>query len=108
MTDRLAALSVLATIAGSVREEALAAFGARYADEPLVLDKWFAIQASIAEPETLGRVERLMGHPAFSLDNPNRVRSLVGSFAMQNQTQFHRADGAGYDFLADSVLRSTV
>jgi aminopeptidase N len=105
MTDRLAALNVLATIPGAAREEALASFGARYAEEPLVLDKWFAIQASIAEPETLGRVERLMGHPAFSLNNPNRVRSLVGSFAMQNMTEFHRADGAGYDFLADLVLR---
>ena len=58
-------------------------------------------------PDTLDRVKRLMSHPAFSLGNPNRVRSLVGSFAMANPTQFHRPDGAGYDFLADMVLRST-
>ena len=106
MTDRLAALSVLTTIPGAAREEAIARFGERYRNEPLVIDKWFTLQAAIPEDGTLDRVKRLMEHPAFSLGNPNRVRSLIGSFAMLNQVQFNRADGAGYQFLASIVLRT--
>jgi len=105
MTDRLAALAILAVTPSDVREDALASFGERYRDEPLILDKWFAIQATIPEGTTLARIRELMSHPAFALTNPNRVRSLVGSFALNNPTQFHRADGAGYDFLADLVLQ---
>ncbi len=104
MTDRLAALSILSHLAGRAREDALAAFGMRYADEPLVIDKWFAIQAAIPEAGTLERVRKLMNHPAFSFSNPNRVRSLVGVFAMGNPTQFHRTDGAGYALVAETVL----
>ena len=69
-----------------------------------MLDKWFALQAMIPEADALDRIRRLMEHPAFSLTNPNRVRSLVGSFSVGNPTQFHRRDGAGYAFLADTVL----
>jgi aminopeptidase N len=105
MTDRIAAFAVLTTLPGEARERAIAAFGERYRDEPLVLDKWFALQAAIQEPGTLDRVQALMSHPAFSITNPNRVRSLIGSFASGNATQFHRADGAGYDFLAGIVLQ---
>ncbi|HEY7386147.1 MAG TPA: aminopeptidase N, partial [Beijerinckiaceae bacterium] len=104
MTDRLAALAVLTTIPGDVREQAVARFAERYRDEPLVLDKWLALQAMIPESDTLERVRGLMGHPSFSITNPNRVRSLVGSFALNNPTQFNRADGAGYAFLADIAL----
>ena len=104
MTDRLAALAVLAQIAGEKREDAFTAFYDRYADEPLVLDKWFALQATIPEADTLDRVRGLMNHAAFAFSNPNRVRALIGSFALGNPTQFHRPDGAGYSFLADSVL----
>ena len=71
--------------------------------EPLILDKWFALQAQIPEAGTLERVRELMSHHAFSLRNPNRVRALIGGFAA-NATQFNRADGAGYAFLADVVL----
>ena len=67
-----------------------------------MLDKWLMAQALIAEPETLDRVKRLMQHPAFSLGNPNRVRALIGGFAA-NLTQFNRADGEGYGFVADMV-----
>jgi aminopeptidase N len=95
----------LTAIPGDAREKALANFGERYRDEPLVLDKWFTLQATIEEPETLARIETLLNHPAFALSNPNRVRSLVGSFAMANQTQFNRADGAGYRFIAATILR---
>jgi aminopeptidase N len=105
MTDRLASLSILTTLPGDAREDALRQFGTRYRHEPLVLDKWFTLQAAIPEDGTLDRVRRLMEHPAFSLGNPNRVRSLIGSFAMLNQVQFNRADGSGYEFLADLVLR---
>ncbi|WP_349370884.1 aminopeptidase N [Salinarimonas sp.] len=104
MTDRLAALGVAAlTPETPKREEMLGDFRSRFADEPLVLDKWFALQAAMPEAGTLARVERLMGDPAFSLTNPNRVGALIGAFALSNPTQFHRADGAGYAFVADKV-----
>ncbi|WP_375464664.1 aminopeptidase N [uncultured Methylobacterium sp.] len=103
MTDRLAALGVIAQIPGEAREAALAAFGAAYADEPLVLDKWFAIQATIAEAGTLARIADLAQHPAFAMGNPNRVRALIGSFAFGNPTQFARTDGAGFTLVADAV-----
>ena len=104
MTDRLAGLSTLALLPGEAREAALAAFAERYADEPLVLDKWFAIQATIPEDGTIERVRGLQAHPAFAMTNPNRVRALVGSFALANPTQFNRADGAGFALVADTVL----
>jgi aminopeptidase N len=69
-----------------------------------VLDKWFQIQASIPGPQSVERVEALMRHPAFSIANPNRVRSLVGAFSTANQTGFHRADGGGYRLFTDTVL----
>jgi len=87
-----------------VREQAIGEFAERYRDDPLVLDKWLSLQAMIPESGTLDRMRRLMNHPGFSLTNPNRVRALVGSFALNNATQFHRPDGAGYEFLADIVL----
>ena len=68
------------------------------------MDKWFAIQASKPGAETINRVRSLMDHPAFSMTNPNKVRSLIGSFAMANPTGFHAADGAGYRFHADRVI----
>ena len=103
MTDRLAALGTLSLIPGEAREAALAAFGEAYAHEPLVLDKWFAIQAAIPEPGTLDRISELKRHSAFAMTNPNRVRALVGSFAFGNPTQFARADGAGFALVADTV-----
>ncbi len=104
MTDKIAALGVIAARPGAEREAALDTFYKTYASEPLVIDKWFALQAMIPEPETLARVKRLMEHPAFSLGNPNRVRALVGAFAAGNQTQFNAPDGSGYDFIVNAVL----
>ena len=104
MTDEIAALGALARTAGPAREDALEAFYARHASEPLVIDKWFALQAMIPADDTLDRIRRLMGHPAFSLANPNRVRSLIGAFAAGNQTRFNAPDGGGYDFVAGIVL----
>jgi aminopeptidase N len=104
MTDRLAALSTLSLHDVPERAAAIEDFYVRYSDDPLVVDKWFALQAAIPEPATLDRVRALTSHPAFSLANPNRVRSLVGAFAQTNHTQFNRSDGQGYDFIADHVL----
>jgi aminopeptidase N len=103
MTERFAALAVLALTPGAAREQALEAFARSHAADPLILDKWFVLQAQIPEKETLARVRGLMGHHAFSLANPNRVRSLIGGFCA-NQTQFNRRDGAGYALLAEVVL----
>jgi aminopeptidase N len=104
MTDRLAALATLTQHGGPARERALADFYARYRDHALVIDKWFALQATIPDDGALDRVRDLTKHPAFSYSNPNRMRSLIATFAMSNPSQFHREDGQGYDFIADTVL----
>ena len=103
MTDRMAALATLSLHAVPEREPALADFYARYAADALVIDKWFSLQALIPEPAVLDKVRALTAHPAFSFANPNRVRALIGAFAA-NATQFNRADGAGYGFIADTLL----
>ena len=102
MTERLGALTAIAFKPDDAREHALEGFGRRYAAEPLILDKWFALQAHIPERETLERVRALMNHHAFSLANPNRVRALIGGFTA-NQTQFNRPDGAGFALLEEVV-----
>jgi aminopeptidase N len=104
MTDRMAALVTLSLHEVPEREHALADFYTRYASDALVVDKWFSLQATIPQPNTLENVRRLTAHPAFSPANPNRVRALIGAFAQGNTTQFNRADGLGYDFVADTVL----
>jgi aminopeptidase N len=104
MTDRFAALAVLAQHDVPERERALAAFYARFEHDPLVTDKWLALQAQIPEPATLARVQDLTTHPSFSMANPNRVRALIGAFASGNPSQFNRTDGRGYAFVADVVL----
>ncbi len=103
MTEHFGALTQIVLKPNSAREHALEAFSRRYAMEPLVLDKWFALQAQIPERETLDRVRALMNHRGFSLSNPNRVRALIGGFT-SNHTQFNRADGAGYAFLEEIVV----
>jgi aminopeptidase N len=103
MTDRIAALGTLANGDFIERAQALAAFHARYRDNPLVIDKWFTTQALSVRPDTAEQVVALLGHPDFTLNNPNRFRSLVGAFSV-NQRAFHRADGAGYDLLADQII----
>jgi aminopeptidase N len=104
MTDRLAALNALALRPGPRFEEALSMFEAAYRDDPLVLDKWFAIQAAVSHRDTLARVKRLMQHPGFSMRTPNRVYALISSFAHGNLTEFNRPDGASYDFIGDLVV----
>ncbi|MBV8778338.1 MAG: aminopeptidase N, partial [Alphaproteobacteria bacterium] len=104
MTDVLAALSVLSDIDGPERAAALDAFYARWRDDPLVVDKWFALQARSSLPGTIAAVKLLTRHPAFTRSNPNRLRALVGTFAQANPLHFHDALGSGYAFLADEVL----
>ncbi len=72
----------------------------RWKANPLVIDKWFATQASSPRSDALARVERLRAHEDFNLKNPNRVRSLAAAFAMRNPRAFHTANGDGYRFLA--------
>ncbi|MGA9948911.1 MAG: aminopeptidase N, partial [Xanthobacteraceae bacterium] len=104
MTDRMAALDTLSQHDRPERKQAVEDFYKRYADDPLIIDKWLSLQAAIPEAATLDRVKALTEHPAFSVANPNRVRALIGSFAQVNHTQFNRADGKGFDFVADFVL----
>jgi aminopeptidase N len=104
MTDRMAAVATLSLHDVPERETALGDFYARYALDALVVDKWFSLQATTPQSGTLENVRRLTAHPAFSFGNPNRVRALIGAFAQGNTTQFNRADGLGYDFVADTVL----
>jgi aminopeptidase N len=104
MTDRLAALGLLTESDVAGRDAALRAFYERWQGEDLVIDKWFTIQAMAQRPDALDVVERLRHHPAFKLKNPNRMRALIAAFAAGNPTGFHRADGAGYAFIAERVL----
>ena len=103
MTDAMAALAALANSDCAERAPALERFHARWKGEPLVVDKWLAVQAGSRLPGTLAEVKRLTGHPAFDIRNPNKVYSLIRTFG-GNQVRFHGADGAGYAFLADQVL----
>jgi aminopeptidase N len=104
MTDRMAALGTLSLHDVPERAAALADFYRRYSGDALIVDKWFSLQAMIPQADTLEKVRGLTAHPAFSFANPNRVRALIGAFSAGNPTQFNRADGAGYDFVADTVL----
>ncbi|MDW7747223.1 aminopeptidase N [Halomonas sp.] len=105
MTDVRHALTLLVhSSRGDIADPALKAFGETWAHDPLVMDQWFAIQVTRPQPDVLDRVTFLMQHPAFSLKNPNKVRALIGTFANQNPVNFHRADGAGYRLLADTVI----
>ncbi|MCO5730883.1 aminopeptidase N [Rhizobium sp. SSA_523] len=106
MTDMVQALTILAHRFPDATEtaEALSAFLQRFEENPLVLDKWFAIQATIPGRDALARVKALLQDARYVASNPNRVRSLVGAFAFSNPTGFNRADGEGYRFLAEQIL----
>ncbi|UEM04022.1 aminopeptidase N [Skermanella rosea] len=104
MTDVIAALGLLADTRLPQREAALRRFYDLWKDEPLVVDKWFSIQAMSERPETLDEVTALLAHPAFEIRNPNKVYALIGGFAGGNPVRFHDAGGGGYRFLADQVL----
>jgi aminopeptidase N len=103
MTDRQGALGVLVSLEAAAREAALEAFYDRFQHEPLVLDKWFALQASAQRGDTLDAVRELAQHSDFTLANPNRLRALAGTFG-GNHWAFHHPSGGGYGFLADMIL----
>ncbi len=99
MTDSQAALSAAVNANLSVATALLSDWEAKWHHDGLVMDKWFTIQASRSDKDVLTRVQGLMTHPSFTMNNPNRVRALVGSFAQLNPVAFHRIDGSGYQFL---------
>jgi aminopeptidase N len=103
MTERVAALEALGASGGDGFDDALKRFHARWRDNPLVIDKWFAIQAAAPRADALQRVHRLRAHADFNTRNPNRVRALLAAFAMRNPRAFHGADGGGYAFLAETA-----
>ena len=106
MTDRFNALSALVISGHALAAPALQRFHAIFQDEPLVLDKWFALQAGAPDRggNVLPAVKQLMNHPDFNVRNPNRARSVIFSYCSANPGAFHRADGAGYVFWSERVL----
>jgi aminopeptidase N len=104
MTDTLAALQGLVLAAAPSAQAALAGFEADWRDDALVMDKWFAMQAAVPGAATVGKLARLMDHPAFSIRNPNKVRAVLGVFSMSNPTAFHAVDGSGYRLLAERII----
>ena len=106
MTDRLGALRALlmCPLADEKVADTLADFYKRFESDPLVIDKWFAIQAT-APTTTVQTIQTLLEHPAFVYRNPNRLRALVFQFCINNPLGFHAADGAGYEFWREHVVR---
>lgn len=103
MTDQLAALTLISHSVFEGREDKLEQFYDQWRDENLVIDKWFAVQAQNPGANAIESIRLLMGHPVFTLQNPNRLRSLVSTFSMLNQVRFHQADGAGYKLLSSVI-----
>ena len=103
MTDRQGALGILVSLTAPERQAALDAFYQRFHDDPLVLDKWFALQAAAQRRDTIDQVLKLAQHPDFTMSNPNRLRSLAGTFA-GNHWAFHTPDGRGYAFVAEMII----
>ena len=104
MTDQLAALRIIVHSGYPEQSECLAKFYQQWQSEPLVLDKWFAVQASSPLPGAVDRIQKLLDHPDFDLGNPNRVRAVLGVFGRQNPVGFHARDGSGYRLLTDYLL----
>ena len=105
MTLTMAALNALNDIECKERDEALDNFFLKWNKQPLELDKWFSLQASSALESSFQTVKDLTNAKEFDILNPNRVRSLLGSFVNNNPVNFHRLDGEGYEFLADKVMQ---
>lgn len=104
MTDKMAALSSIVVNQNADREGILQHFYEEYNNYLLVMDKWFAIQASANREDIFEELEKLKNHPDFSMTNPNRVRSLYGAFAMNNPVMFHHKSGKGYEFLKNAII----
>lgn len=106
MTDQISALKEIANLEdSSLRERSLADFRAKWQHDPLVMDKWFILQATSSRKDCLQDVIALMDDPCFSLDNPNKVRALIGAFCSGNHVRFHDEKGKGYRFLSDQIIK---
>ncbi|WP_299495618.1 aminopeptidase N [uncultured Shewanella sp.] len=105
MTNSLGALLALNVQGSSVRQDLMSAFEQTWIDTPLVMDKWFSLHAQWHDEACIEQLSSLLNHQAFSLSNPNRVRSLVGVFAAGNINEFHRVDGKGYQFVTDILIQ---
>ena len=105
MSDQLAALQLLVNAQDTnAAKRAIAAFEKQWQHDELVMDKWFFVQASADRPDALEKVKALQQHKAFSMKNPNKVRSLIGAFCAANPKHFHAIDGSGYEFLYETLL----
>ncbi|MFW9737170.1 aminopeptidase N [Vibrio parahaemolyticus] len=104
MTDTIAAMSAANSAQLECREELMADYSDKWKHDGLVMDKWFALQGSNPAEDALEKVKATMNHEAFSLKNPNRTRSLIGSFLAANPVRFHDKSGSGYQFAGD-ILR---
>ncbi|HWE98525.1 MAG TPA: aminopeptidase N [Caulobacteraceae bacterium] len=104
MTDAIGGLNAMILLGGAEAAAAVDEFFHKWEGEPLVIDKWFSVQAMDPAEDAVAKVVALTGHPAFDPRNPNRLRSLVGAFAAANPARFHASDGSGYRFLADQIL----
>jgi len=104
MTDELSALLTLDKLGGRRVDQSMEDFYLKWKNNPLVIDKWFAVQAGRKHPEGVEAIRKLTEHEAYDPRNPNRVRALVGGFAMSNPHLFHHVSGAGYDFFTAQVL----
>jgi aminopeptidase N len=102
MTDSIAGLAALTRMESAKKQAAFDHFHDRFKNDPLVLDKWMSLQAGSCLPGTVDAVKTLMTNPAFSMKNPNRVRSLIGAFA-GNHLRFHAMDGTGYALVGDVI-----
>ena len=104
MTDQIAALTCIINSRHPDKERCLEQFYRQWRDHPLVIDKWFTLQATSHIYGNLDTILQLTEHPAFDLKNPNRVRSLIGAFSQANPLHFHSVDGGGYEFLGDRII----
>jgi len=104
MTEQVGAINALIHLESDEREQVLNAFEKKWLEDSLVMDKWFAMHARSKVPNALENVQALMRHSVFTMNNPNKVRSLIGVFAGQNAYHFHNPDGSGYEFVAQQVI----
>jgi aminopeptidase N len=108
MTDELAALQVIANVKDSkihAKADYINQFYEKWKNEDLVMDKWFSAQVRLDDENIIEQIQTLLKHEKFSIENPNKVRSVIGAFVAGNLYQFHNATGAGYEFLADCVIK---
>jgi len=103
MTDSITSLSILCSMECDVKNEAISAFYKKWENDPLVINKWFTVQAMANDSNIFDTIKKLEASPAFDAENPNKIRALYGAFSM-NYIYFHCKDGAGYELLADKII----